>query len=85
MTYDRKWLKEYRESVWNEDNMQNTIKDMFVSGNADFLVGCKAEEIPTLIDAFEKAGNSDLVKWLKELQDGGVGWDRQKVEKEEEE
>ena len=85
MTYDRKWLKAHRESVWNEDNMQNTIKDMFVSGNADFLVGCKAEEIPMLIGAFEKAGNSDLVKWLRALQADGVGWDRQMVEMEEEE
>lgn len=85
MMYDREWMRKHRESVWNEDNMQDQLKTMFVNGIADLIVGFKAEDIPILIDAFEKAGNSHLVNVLREMQDDSVGWDRRMVEKEEEE
>ena len=86
MTYDRELLKESREVIWEEYEMGHQMKALFVEGSADFFIGFRAEEIPTMIEAFEKLGNSHLVNALREMQkDGVVGWDRQMAEKEEEE
>ena len=85
MTYDREFLKESRELAWEEYEMGRQMKALYIDGTADFFIGFKAEEIPTMIEAFEKLGNSRLVNALKEMQKDGVGWDRQIVEMEEEE
>ena len=75
MIEDKKW----RESAWEEVECQ--MKALFVDGSADFFIGFKAEEIPILIDAFERMGNLHLVDVLKEKQND-VGQDRIRICKE---
>ena len=84
MTYDREWLKESREQAWEEYEMGHQMKALFADGTADFFIGFRAEEIPSMIEAFEKLGNSHLVNVLRELQRDDMGWDRHMVEMEEE-
>ena len=84
MTHDGELLKESREAIWEESEIGSQMKALFVEGSADFFIGFRAEEIPTMIKAFEKLGNSRIVNILKELQADNVGWDRQTAEKEEE-
>jgi len=84
MTNDGELLKESREAIWEESDIGSQMKALFLDGSADFFIGFRAEEIPILIEAFERIGNSHLVDVLRKLQEDGVGWDRL-MEKEEKE
>jgi len=67
----------------NLKDVEEGVREIFLAGNSDFFIGCKAEEIPQLREAFSNVGLDNLVQYLDKMAENGVGKDRTGWEGEE--
>ena len=67
----------------NSTCITDKVRKYFITGESDFFIGCKAEGIPKLREAFSNVGLDGLVQYLDELVDDHVGWERKKKEAKE--